>query len=524
MKVFAGEGLLAAVALVGILLVIAILRDGRESPMSRGQNRKAPTLGKSESVRLPDLSSRGSFATESYEELGIASELRASEEVFIDAFCTGPQSYDGEDESKNVLPNNYRYRAGPLKVARAPPEKIRGLDTLRATDCEQLLPNTHALVLYMPPQPNPTHVLAEFVRPLMTMASICLKGHPQHQNEEIYVLARMNGLKSSSWYSSVFSLLLEWIAGSYDRVWVESNGSWKFLNGSLVSISESAEKQCFAEHSFFRSFVNGPWSKYRVPGSLHMKNTTGTRWPFTVPLESNPENSTQTVLEGEANRENRQGDKEEPPKETLLSRYIPLRSTTLRVGASFVQALSQVDPSRSLPTRFSEAPQEWSSIEKLGETVRTRVERENRKVRVLIYDRTEEPSAHFPRAWTNANETVSALKQMPWAQYLVEIEHIRTMPREPAEQARLYTSDVVICPHGGHLGNLIFSSNTLVIEGVPSPRFSGQVWYYWTRIALGHVIHPVRLKRLGREGTEAHTVRPEDVIGPLSALLKIVTQ
>mmetsp|Transcript_6806 Transcript_6806/g.14529 ORF Transcript_6806/g.14529 Transcript_6806/m.14529 type:complete len:530 (-) Transcript_6806:48-1637(-) len=522
------QNLYAAVALAGIMLTIAVLREGEIHSKLRARSSNSVTRSKSETAETRQTTSRASFATGSYEELGIVSEFQATEEEFLHSFCKGPQIYEDWIEAEQMrLPNNYLYRGGPLKLWEPPPKKITGPETLRAKheDCEDVLPNTHAFVLFFARQSNPVHLIAEFIRPMMTMASICLKDHPKHHSEEFYVLAVMEGLKTPSWHRTIFSSLLTWIAGSYDRVWVAASdkdaGKWQFLNGSLVPRTQAngeSSKQCFAEHSFLRSKTNGPWSMHGVPKSLRnlKRDTTGTRWPFTVPLERTATRNMK-ILESHAERVKQLGDTKDSPEETFISRYLPLKSATARVGTSVMQALFQ-----SMPTRYNEAPQEWTSIEALGEAVRARMQRENRKLRVLIYDRADEPTAKLPRAWVNADETVSALNKIPSAHDLMEIDHIHTMPIAPSEQAEKYTADVLICPHGGHLGNLIFSSNTLLIEGVPSQNFSGQRWYYWTRIALGHLIHPVKMLHVNGQGSGL-TVDPALVIAPLSALLNVDT-
>uniref|UniRef100_A0A7S0ZB13 Glycosyltransferase 61 catalytic domain-containing protein n=1 Tax=Timspurckia oligopyrenoides TaxID=708627 RepID=A0A7S0ZB13_9RHOD len=280
----------------------------------------------------------------------------------------------------------------------------------------------------------------------------------------------------------------------------------------------------FLTHSKFYSKTNGPWSHYTASKSLRHRGLGGSPWHFTIkPARSTSNNygfpRDRTSPDFKPVGQNCGL----PPFKPIFVRRLSNRWALFTAIHEGIGALHRVSVSHltvqrgtQIVTRYAEGvPRRYAfgSIEALGEVVRKRLSNENnRRLKVFIYDRSEELNTHSPRIWKNAKDTITELQNR--FQNVIEIEYLQRMPVQLSEQSRVFTADVVISPHGGHMGNLIFSTNTLILESATQRE-----WYWWMSAAFGHVFVHLKSTLVSPLNSLNHAIEPRVIVWYIERLL-----
>jgi len=458
-----------------------------------------------------------------------ADEILPSSEQFQSQFCNGNEA----------RPNNaLKFNAGPVELF------LKG--GLKNISHPHFNDSTvrHLAIISVPAMPNPTHVAMELFRPLLMFLRHCEFPMVQSQSKQLWVLLVLQYPKNTGtfgdgitnlWSDLVLRKLLKGLMTSnQDRVFVKtshSGGGLPLNDLELNRIPEELQRlfrptMVFQSHSYFFTKMNGPWSHLRTGWEFPYRANGGSPWHYTItPAHLGHSDDTarvaiQTIRTGQ--------DSCEPTlKRNMPNQWALFTAMHEGVGALHRASISHLNASglskTDIVTRYSDGvPRRYAfgSVEELGEVVRKRLKRENnRRLKLFLYDRKDEKKLN-PRDWTNAQDTITALQNRFGEK--IEIEYVSKMPMEWSEQTRLFTADVIIAPHGGHMGNLILATNTLVLESQVRTE-----WYWWLSGVLGHVFVntrsasfkegiPVREAEIAKG---SHEIDPEVVVWFIERLL-----
>jgi len=324
--------------------------------------------------------------------------------------------------------------------------------------------NARALVLNFVPNRNPTHQVGEFIPQLAIFARHCEMVSQVQNNQELFVILSVynNWNQRTRWFQTVILMIMERIAGSSDRVLINWKGAYAdkpvtYANGTVFEYPSGA---CFADHSWIHSRSNGPWST--IHNALHLRAQF--LWPFQIPYAS------KKLSEYTKNAY-------QIPSDFVLRESSKLVMDALRHSELQPWIKTRYNPNEPLVLTGSKSER----ILTLAKVLTKRAAIEGRKINVLIYDRMNETESERLRVWQNGHELADVLSFKPYSE-LFEVTYLSKMPDPVEAQSEVFCSDVVVSVHGGHMGNLVFSTNTLVLEAQADPR-----WYYWMERSFGHV-------------------------------------
>jgi len=378
-----------------------------------------------------------------------------------------------------------------------------------------VMPSAHALVVKLNPSTNPVHILTEMLMPLSHFAFHCTRIFSTVEHRKLWVVMEIderifNSIRTR-WFDSVIPVLLEFISNrNCDNVLLnwrpnsrnDSVEKYQYPVTYLNKSQHSTDGLCFEQHSWIHSRNNGPFSPLKIPESVvAFHNLSCFLWHFHIESEFIQDSKSNFIW-----------------PESLLERVVPNKWALQQSAAYLISAFNRTEfHSLAISTRYNEQPlNSTPTIELLSPIVKKRLESESRKLRILVYDRKHESDASNVRIWNNSEGFVRLLNEV-FPTDSIEIHLVHQLPKSVRRQSELFTADVIVAPHGGHFGNLMFSVNAVVIEFHAVSK-----WYHWmnTESTFGHVFVNLQANEIiesSKHGIVFH-VEPKlvlDVLNPL---------
>eukprot|EP00186_Timspurckia_oligopyrenoides_P000789 CAMPEP_0182444580 /NCGR_PEP_ID=MMETSP1172-20130603/2987_1 /TAXON_ID=708627 /ORGANISM="Timspurckia oligopyrenoides, Strain CCMP3278" /LENGTH=472 /DNA_ID=CAMNT_0024640173 /DNA_START=123 /DNA_END=1539 /DNA_ORIENTATION=+ len=313
--------------------------------------------------------------------------------------------------------------------------------------------NARALVLNFVPNRNPTHQVGEFIPQLAIFARHCEMVSQVQNNQELFVILSVynNWNQRTRWFQTVILMIMERIAGSSDRVLINWKGAYAdkpvtYANGTvfeypsgdvlLIILGFIREVMDLGVQFTMRyTFVLNSFGRSK----FHMRQkklSEYTKNAYQIPSDFVLRESSKLVMDALRHSE---------LQPWIKTRYNPNEPLVL-TGSKSERILT------------------------LAKVLTKRAAIEGRKINVLIYDRMNETESERLRVWQNGHELADVLSFKPYSE-LFEVTYLSKMPDPVEAQSEVFCSDVVVSVHGGHMGNLVFSTNTLVLEAQADPRW-----------------------------------------------------